>query len=296
MTLERLGRVGVWSGRLQRHPTPEAIAAALEYEEMGLRCLWIPESPGAKDVLTFAAVLLGASDDLIVATGIAIIWARDPVAMMNASRTLADAFPGRFVLGLGVSHRSTAELRGHEYDRPMATMRTYLGAMDAAPFDGHPPDRPAPRVLAALGPRMTALAAEMTDGVHPFLSTPTHVAGARAIVGTAKFIGVEQAIIWTSDPAIARETARENLQRFLAWPNYQRHLLRSGFREIDLANGGSDRLVDEIYAWGDDAAIRKRVQAHLAAGADHVCLQVVPTADTEERSVWRALSPALRDI
>ncbi len=293
MTPVRLGTVGVWSGRLQRLPTPRATAAVVEYEELGYGALWIPESPGGKDVLTFAAVLLGASRKLVVAAGIAIIWIRDPVAMVNASRTLADAFPGRFVLGVGVSHRSTAQMRGHAYAQPLLAMRGYLEKMDKAPFDGHPPDRPAPRLLAALGPRMTALAGELADGVHPFLSTPDHTYRAREILGPDKLVAVEQAIVPSKEAGAARSAARENLHRFLAWPNYRRHLLRLGFDQQDLADGGSNRLVDSVYAWGDDAAIRDRVADHLTAGADHVCVQVIPVEGRDELSTLRALAPTL---
>ncbi|HSF85659.1 MAG TPA: TIGR03620 family F420-dependent LLM class oxidoreductase [Acidimicrobiia bacterium] len=296
MTFDRLGRVGVWSGALKRLPTPQAITLAAEYEDLGFRSLWLPESPGGKDVLTFAAVMLGATRDLAVATGIAIIWVRDPVAMMNASRTLADAFPKRFVLGLGVSHESTALMRGHAYRRPLSMMRSYLEGMDAAPFDGHPPDHPAPRVLAALGPKMTALAGEMADGIHPFLSTPEHVSAAREILGPDKFIGAEQAVVLTTDAESARTAARKNLSRFLAWPNYMNHLKRTGFDEEELANGGSDRLIDRLYAWGDEAKIRQGVRRHLAAGADHVCLQIVPVGNRGEAETVRALAPAVLDL
>lgn len=296
MTFERIGRVGVWSGRLQRQPTSEAIAAVAEYEELGYGSVWIPESPGAKDVLTFAAVLLGASRKIVVATGIAIIWVRDPIAMMNASRTLADAFPDRFVLGLGVSHKSTAEMRGHVYQRPLAAMRAYLEAMDGAPFDGHPPDQPAPRLIAALGPRMTSLAGELTDGVHPFLSTPDHVARAREMVGAEKVICVEQAVVPSEDASIARAVARDNLRRYLVWPNYRRHLRRLGFDVEDLADGGSDRLVDALYVWGDDATVRGRVEQHLSAGADHVCLQVIAIEGKDELTTLRRLAPALVNL
>lgn len=291
-----LGRVGVWSGRLQRRPTPRAIAAVREYEELGFGTVWIPESPGGKDVLTFAAVLLGGSHQVTVATGIAIIWARDPAAMMNASHTLADAFPGRFTLGVGVSHRSTAELRGHRYAQPLAAMRAYLAAMDRAPFDGHSPAHPAPRVLAALGPQMTALAGELADGVHPFLSTPGHTHKARDILGSGKLIAVEQAVVPITDRNEARRAARANLERFLAWPNYRHHLERSGFGEDDLTAGGSDRLVDSVYAWGDDAAIRRRVADHFDAGADHVCVQVVGGSNVDEQETLRTLAPALLDL
>jgi probable F420-dependent oxidoreductase len=292
-TIERLGRVGVWSGRLQRQPTVQAIAAVNEYSDLGYGAVWIPESPGAKDVLTFATVLLGASSDVVIATGIAIMWVRDPVAMMNASRTLADAFPGRFLLGLGVSHRSTAEMRGHDYERPLSQMRAYLEAMDEAPFDGYPPEHPAPRVLAALGPRMVALAGELTEGIHPFLSTPDHVFRSRQTLGPGKVICVEQAVVDAPDPDDARSLARENLSRYLAWPNYRRHLDRLGFTDDDLEGVGSDRLLDALYVFGDAAAVRSRVEDHLSAGADHVCLQVVAREDSAERTVLREIAPAV---
>ncbi len=253
--------------------------------------MWVPESPGGKDDLTFSAVLLGGSPTIPVATGIAILWVRDPVAMMNASRTLADAFPGRFLLGMGVSHKSTAVLRGHEYEKPLAATRAYLNAMDAAPFDGHPPAETPMRVVAALGPRMTALAGELADGIHPFLSTPEHTAAAREIIGSDKLIAVEQGIILASDSEQARAAARANLGRFLRWPNYRNHFLRLGFGEQDFENGGSNRIVDAIYAWGDVDAIAARIAEHQAAGADHVCLQVI-AGGVDEQAALRELAPA----
>ena len=291
--MTQLEKVGVWSGRLQRLPTAEALAAVAEFEALGYGALWVPESPAGKDVLTFAAVLLAGSGNLVVATGIANIWVRDPVAMENAARTLADAFPDRFVLGVGVSHRSTAEQRGHTYARPLTAMRSYLESMDAAPFDGYPPLRRTPRLVAALGPRMTALAGELSDGVHPLLTNPDHTRGAREVLGPTKLIAVEQAVIHETDPIAARQVARENLERFLAWPNYRRHFLRLGFGADDLAAGGSDRLVDAVYAWGDEAAIRRRVGDHLAAGADHVAVQALPTDGGDELTTLQVLAPAL---
>lgn len=286
------GRIGVWSGRLQRRPTAQALEVVDEWGQLGYGMAWIPESPGGKDVLTFAAVLLGGTQRIAVATGIAIIWARDPVAMMNASRTMAEAFPQRFLLGVGISHESTAVLRGHEYRTPLSATRTYLETMDAAPFDGSPPSEPAPTVVAALGPRMIALAGQLADGIHPFLASPEHTHAARDILGPDKIIAVEQGIILASDPAEARGLARTNLGRYLQWPNYRNHFLRLGFEEHDLEDGGSDRLLDAIYAWGDEEAIRARISDHHAAGADHVCVQFVGGA-LDEQEALRHLAPAL---
>lgn len=290
-----LGRVGVWSGGLQRRSTAQAFEAVAEWEQLGYGALWVPESPGGKDVLTFSGVLLAGTTAVPVATGIAIIWARDPVAMMNASRTLVEAFPGRFLLGIGVSHKSTALLRGHQYEKPLSATRAYLEAMNAAPFDGHPPSEPPMKVVAALGPRMTALAGELADGSHPFLSTPEHTAGARGILGSGKLLAVEQGVILTTDADEARIAARANLERFLGWPNYRNHFLRLGFSDDDFADGGSDRLVDAIYAWGDVDAVATRIAEHHAAGADHVCMQVI-AGGMDEGAALRELAPALLTV
>ncbi len=288
-----VGSVGVFSGRLQRRPTGEAVALVNEWEELGYGSVWISESSSAKNVLTFSAILLGGTKRIAVASAIAVIWNRDPTAMMNAGRTLADAHPERFVLGMGVSHRDTASSRGHRYDKPLQAMRVYLEEMDAAPYDGHPPEFPALRVLAALGPKMTALAGEMTDGVHPFLSTPEHTAATRATVGRDSLVAVEQAVLLTTDAEQARTAARGNLERFLRWPNYRRHLARLGFDEDDLQSGGSDRVVDAVYAWGDEAAIQRRVADHLAAGADNVSLQAIPVGEVDEAGTLARLAPAV---
>ena len=260
-----LGKVGIWSGRLTRRPTLEALDLTAEWEQLGYGALWVPESPGGKDVLTVAAILLGETHRMVLATGIAIVWARDPTAMVNAGRALADAHPDRFLLGLGVSHESTALARGHEYRRPLSAMRAYLQAMDAASFDGHPDTATAPRVIAALGPKMIALGGELADGVHPFLSSPDHTCKARKILGPGKLLAVEQGVVLETDPGRARDAARANLERFLRWPNYRKHFHRLGYQDSDLDSGGNDRLIDAIYAWGDVEAIRVRVIEHLAA-------------------------------
>jgi probable F420-dependent oxidoreductase len=266
--------------------------AAIEIDELGFGALWVPESPGGRDVLTYAGVPLGTAPRIPVATGIAIIWVRDPTAAASAARTLAEAFPERFVLGLGVSHRSTAVLRGHEYATPLSAMRSYVESMRSAPYDGYPVDLP-PVVLAALGPKMLRLSGEVTAGAHPFLAPVEHTAQAREILGPDALLAPELGVILTDDAEAARATARSFMERFLVWPNYRRHLERLGFDDGELADGGSDRLIDTVFAWGDEAAIRRRVDDHLAAGADHVAVQPIPAGDGDWLADTRRLAPAL---
>lgn len=287
-----IGSIGLWTGRLQRMEMPAIRDAAAEIDGLGFGALWIPESPGGRDVLTYAGLVLAATTRIPVATGIAIIWARDPITAGSAARTLGEAFPDRFILGLGVSHRSTAVLRGREYATPIAAMASYLTGMREAPYDGHPSELP-PIVLAALGPRMLELSAAETSGAHPFLAPVEHTARAREILGPAPLLAPELGVILTSDAAAARDTARSFMERFLAWPNYRRHLERLGYGEADLAGGGSDGLIDAVFAWGDEAAIRKRVDEHLAAGADHVAVQPIPVGSGDWMDDTRRLAPAL---
>jgi probable F420-dependent oxidoreductase len=287
-----LGRVGAWSGRLQRRPTTEAIEVVNELEELGYGSVWVPESSFGKDVLTFSGVLLGASKSITVATGIAIVWARDPAAMMNAGRTLGDAHPERFLLGIGISHESTAAVRGHDYRRPVRAMREYLQTMRSADFDGHGPQWTPPIVIAALGPRMLQAAAELADGAHPFLTTADHTHAARQALGPDKLLAVEQGVVLGTD-AEARSAARENLTRFLAWPNYRRHFERLGFDDTDFAGGVSDRLIDAVFAVGDEEAVARRVQEHLDAGADHVCLQIVTNEMDQELDAYRRIAQSI---
>ena len=288
-----VGNVGVFSGSLQRRPTGEALELVNEWEELGYGSVWVSESATAKNVLTFSAVLLGGTNQIVVASSIAVIWNRDPTAMMNAGRALADAYPERFVLGMGVSHQDSDAERGHRYDRPLQTMRGYLEEMHAAAYDGHRPEHPAVEVLAALGPKMTALAVELTDGVHPFLTITDHTAAIRAVAGPDSLVAVEQAVLLTEDKGAARTAARRNLERFIRWPNYRRHLGRLGFTADDLAGGGNDRVIDALYAWGDEAAIGRRVAEHLAAGADNVSVQAIPVGDHDEEQTLRRLAPAV---
>jgi probable F420-dependent oxidoreductase len=290
---EQLGRVGLWTRQLDIQPADQLRATLAELEELGWRSLWTWEVFG-REALTNAGLLLGATQRLVIGTGIATIWARDPVAMAAAQRTLAEAYPGRFVLGIGVSHAPIVDARGHRYERPLERMRAYLDAMDAAPWQGPPLREEPARVLAALGPRMLELAAERSAGALTYHAAPEATAWARSILGSGPLLAVEQAVLVEQDPAEARRIGREYIAFYLTLPNYLRAWERAGFGPEELANGGSDRLVDAIVAWGGPDAIAERAQAHLDAGADHVCLNVLD-ADPNALPIgsWRALAPAL---
>jgi probable F420-dependent oxidoreductase len=290
----RLGRVGAWSFDAERLSADDVRAYARELEALGIAALWIPESLGSKEVFAHASLLLGATERLIIATGIANIWARDPVAMANGQRALSEAFPSRFLLGLGVSHAPTIPLRGGgmRYEKPVARMREYLDAMDKAPYTGKPVETA--RVLAALGPKMLQLAAERTLGAHPYFVPVEHTSEARKELGAGPLLAVEQAAVLATDPATARAAARRHMKRYLELPNYANNLRRLGWGDADIGNGGSDALVDAVVAWGDAQAIRARVDDHFARGADHVCVQVIRTDLTAPAALeWRTLAPAL---
>ncbi|CAN5331961.1 TIGR03620 family F420-dependent LLM class oxidoreductase [soil metagenome] len=269
----RLGPVGVWCSQLQWQPATRAQEAVGEIEELGYAALWVGEATG-KEVMTHAAILLASGGRIVVATGIASIWARDPMAMANAGRTLAEAYPGRFVMGLGVSHPFLNEPRDRPYQRPLSAMRDYLEAMDSAPYVGPEADMP-PRLLAALGPKMIELARDRTFGAHPYLVPVEHTALARGILGRGPVLAPEQAVVLEQDPRIARDLARSHLSTYLGLSNYADNLRRLGYEEEDLDRGGSDRLVDALVAWGDVDAILRRVTAHRAAGADHVAIRIL---------------------
>jgi probable F420-dependent oxidoreductase len=289
----RLPPIGVWSQALEFVSAARAQELAAELEELGYGCLWLPEGAG-RDVFAHLALLLSRTNRLIGATGIASIWARDAVAMTGGVKGLTEAFPERVLLGLGVSHRPFVEgLRGHRYDRPLSAMATYLAAMDAAPYLSQRPATPLRRVLAALGPKMLALAAEQTDGAHPYFTPPEHTAAAREIMGAGPLLCPEQAVLLETDPNQARQIARAHTAVYLQLPNYTNNLRQLGFSDDDLEGGGSDRLVDAIVAWGTVDLILARVQAHFDAGADHVCIQALGTGRSIPDAQWRELAPAL---
>jgi probable F420-dependent oxidoreductase len=292
------GPTGVWLGGLAVAPAAVSRPAAAELEELGYSCIWYPEGLGTRESFTNAAVLLGATRRIRVASGIANIWARDPVATANAARVLDDAFGGRFLLGLGVSHPRQVDPRGHTYARPVTRMRAYLEAMDDDPFvspDGAAARRPpVPRVVAALRPPMLRLAAEKAAGAHTFLVPVEHTARARQLLGVGPLLVAEQKVLLEPDPGAARERGRQALRWYLDTPNYLDNLRWLGFSEDDLAGSGSDRLVDALVAWGDEERVLARVREHLEAGADQVAVQPLGgEGDPLGLAVLRALAPAL---
>jgi probable F420-dependent oxidoreductase len=299
--LELGGPIGVWLGPLAVAAADVSRPAAAEAERLGFACIWYPEGLGTRESFTNAAVLLGATARIRVASGIANIWGRDPVATANAVRVLEDAFDGRFLLGLGVSHPRQVDPRGHVYSRPVARMRAYLEAMDDDPFvspDGTSAQRaPVPRVLAALRPPMLRLAAERAAGAHTFLVPVEHTRRARELLGPGRVLVPEQKVLLETDPRAARERARRALGWYLDTPNYLDNLRSFGFEDSDFADGGSGRLVDALVAWGDEERVVARLREHLDAGADQVAVHPLGgDRDPLGLDVLRALAPALTSL
>ncbi|MBC3193755.1 LLM class F420-dependent oxidoreductase [Pseudonocardia sp. C8] len=287
----KLGPLGIWTFRLDLQPMARAREAAAELDELGFGALWVPEAVG-REPFASAALLLSATNRMTVATGIASLYARTAVTMNAGWRTLSEAFPGRFLLGVGVSHRSVVEgaHRGR-YDRPYRTMVDYLDRMDDATFLAAAPPAAPSRVLAALGPRMLRLAAERSAGAHTYFVPVEHTKVARDVLGGDAVLAPAQTVVLETDPVEARRIARGFMQMYLALPNYTENLRRLGWGDDDLAGEGSDGLVDAIVAWGSLDRIADRVQAHLDAGADHVSLQVL-SADRQSLPMpeWRELA------
>ncbi len=268
----QLGRLGVWFFT-DGLAAPEAAAFARRVESLGYSALWLPEAVG-REPFAHAAYLLASTQRLIVATGIASIYARDATAAAQGQNTLAEQSGGRFLLGLGVSHAPMVEeVRGHRYERPVEAMRDYLERMKRAPYVAPAPPEEPPTLIAALGPRMLALAGELARGAHPYLVPPEHTARAREILGRGPWLCTEQKVLLETNPSRARDLARKAVALYLSLPNYRRNLTSLGFSGSDLDDGGSDRLIDAIVAWGDEKAIADRIAAHCDAGADHVCIQ-----------------------
>jgi probable F420-dependent oxidoreductase len=291
-----LGQLGVWTG-MDGMSAAAAAAFAKRVEERGYGALWIPEGRG-RNALVLSSWLLSQTQRLIVATGIANIYGRDAMAMASGQRALAEQSGGRFLLGVGVSHRPTVEgVRGHTYGKPVATMRAYLQAMREASYGAPMPSERPLTVVAALGPRMMALSGEFADGAHPYNTTPDHTAEARQILGPGKLLCPEVWVLLETDRERARSTARQALSRYLQLENYVNGWRRQGFGDDDLAGGGSDRFVDAMVAWGDEGAIRARIRQHWDAGADHVCIQPIRPPDAQEATAERVLdllAPARR--
>ena len=270
-----IGRVGLWTSLLDLHPTTRVKEVVAELESLGWPCVWRPETSG-RDALVSAAVMLEATSTMRIATGIAQIHARHPLTTRAGQKTLHEAYGGRFLLGLGVSHAPSTQARGHDYGRPLSAMRSYLEAMEGAPWRAAPgtqPPPPAPVVLAALGPRMLELARERTAGAHPYFVPVEHTRMARAVLGAGPLLVPEQAVVLAPDRRAARAIGDRHMSQYLSLDNYRNNLRRLGWAEAELAPPGSDSLFDAIVAWGDEAAVAERVRQHVEAGADSVLLQ-----------------------
>ena len=289
----RLGEIGLWTGVLDALTVPQVRDTAAALDAQGWGTLWFGEAYG-REAFTQAHLVLAASTRMTVATGIMNIYGRDATAANAASRTLSAAFDGRFVLGLGVSHAPLVErLRGHDYGKPLAAMRTYLDALEASRYLVADGGAPAPRLIAALGPRMLELARDRADGAHPYLVTPEHTASARQVLGEAPVLAVEQAVVLSDDLDDWRARAHAHLEIYTGLPNYRNSWLRSGFTEDDLVRGGSDRLKGALVPRGLPAGVA-RVREHLAAGATHVCVQVLGADPFDvPHEGWAAYADAL---
>jgi probable F420-dependent oxidoreductase len=289
---ERLGRVGVWTFGFDGR-APSAIAKDVgAIEEAGYPALWIPEGGGSNDVLMNLAWLLGASEHLTVASGIANISAREPDVLARGAGFLRAAYDDRLVLGVGVGHSYTTVRRGIDWDRPLARMRAYLEVMDDASDATAPP-----RLLAALGDGMLRLSADRALGAHTYFVPVEHTAHARDVLGPEPVIAVELGIVPGADTPTALAAARAWAASYLELPNYANNWRRLGFGEDDVTGGGSEELLRAAIAWGDADTICDRVRAHLDAGADHVCVQVLEADDTDtEIAALVALAPELLSV
>lgn len=266
-----IGRIGVWYF-LETMSSADGAAFVQRLEKLGYPAFWIPEALG-REAFAQSAQLLARTERIVIATGIANIWARDPMTMAAGQKTLAEQSGGRFLLGIGVSHQPLVEgLRGHAYRKPVAAMRTYLDRMASAPFLAVGPAEPPTTILGAIRPKMIALAAEKAIGTHTYFVPPEHTANTRRLLGPDKWLCVAQAVILEKDPERARAVARQYMRTYCpALPNYTNNLRELGWTDADFADGCSDRLVDAIVAWGDEGVILARLRAHLDAGASHVC-------------------------
>lgn len=293
MTHPDLGPVGLWTFHLDLRPAAEVRDLVPEIEAMGWGCVWIPEAVN-RDPMVNAALLLSSSERLAVGTGVASIYSRDAMTMAASQLSLSEAFPGRFVLGLGVSHQPMVEsVRGHDYSRPYSAMKGYLERMGHAIYLAPRPEA-THTVLAALGPRMLELAGTAVDGAHPYFVPVEHTSIAREHLGPDAFLAPEQAAVLSTDPDEARAVARGHLAIYLDLPNYTNNLRRLGWGDEDLADGGSDRLVDAIVAWGDEEAVVARIREHQERGADHVAVQLLPLDGVSvPMDGWRRLAAAL---
>jgi len=267
--------LGVWCAT-NVLSAPQLAHLATEVERRGYETLWYPESLSYES-FTMAGYLLARTSELQVASGIANIYARDPVTAAQGHDSLNQLYENRFVLGLGVSHVVLVEgARGHDYKKPVTTMRAYLKGMAEAPIDPTIKQEERAIVLAALGPNMLKLSGDATKGAHPYCVTPEHTAKAREIMGPQAWLCVEQKVILSSDESTVRPIQRQQMARYMALENYCNAWRRLGFTEDDFTGDGSNRFLDAMVVWGDERRVRECIEAHQRAGADQVILQAFP--------------------
>ena len=290
--MREITTTGVWT-HTETMSGADAVALAQKIESLGFGTLWLPETAG-KDPFALIGMLAANTTELRFATGIANIFHRHPGVMKQAAMTLAEQSGGRFILGIGVSHGPmVAGLRGLDYSKPLASMSAYLDGYDASPYMAFPPAEPPKRVLAALGPKMLELARDKADGAHPYWTTPDHTEQARKILGDDKLLLVEQKIVGTTDKDKAHAAAIGAVNMYRTLPNYRNNWLRLGFTDEEI-DANAPRFLDAVVAWGTTEQIKARVQEHLDAGADQVCVQPL---DPENRlgfvdwDVLEALKP-----
>ncbi|WP_250032004.1 LLM class F420-dependent oxidoreductase [Paractinoplanes maris] len=285
--MNNLGRYGIWVSRHIWPQDPNLVAtAALEIESLGYGSVWIGGSP--PDNLDLPESILAATTSLVVGTSIVDIWHSHAETLAAGQERLHEQFPGRFYLGVGSGHAPTAASVGRSYAKPLTQLRAFL-------TDGLRRVPAGELMIAALGPKALATARELTAGALPYLMPPEHTAQARQILGADRLLIPEQKVFLGTDPVVARSVARRVLKPYLSLPNYTSSWRRFGFTDDDLAGEGSDRLVDWAVAWGDAAAVRARVDAHLEAGADQVAVQVLSAQPSPHlpREEWRAVAQAL---
>lgn len=280
-----IGKISVFTF-MDGMSAPESANFVRKIERLGYRMIWYPEAWG-REPFAHAGYLMAKTDSLILATGIANIWVRDPMTTAAAAKTLAEMAEGRFVLGIGVSHRSlVADLRGHDYSKPLSYMRDYITRMKASLYRAVPPKTEPPLVIAAIHPKMLKLAAQEARGTQTYLVTPEHTKRAREVLGKDAWVCVGQITVLERDPSKARAAARKHLEFYMAQANYIRSLKAQGFTDQDIATV-SDRLLDAVIAWGDEERIRKHFDAHIAAGASQICMMPVAADGTtpDERAI-----------
>lgn len=292
-----LGRVGIWSFDLDLQPMAKAQETVVELEELGFKCVWVPEAVG-REPFASCALLLSATKNLTMATGIASMHARSATTMAAGWKTLAERFGDRFLLGIGASHQHLAEkVHQSNYAKPYSSMVEYLDAMDKAVYFAAPPAKQPRRVLAALGPKMLKLSAQRGLGAHPYFVPVEHTAMAREIVGPEALLAPEIAVVFDTNAATARATARSHMATYNRLPNYANNLIRLGWSQDEICGADkmpSDKMVDAIVAWGTLETVVQRITAHLEAGASHVSVQILSSENgVLPKSQWRELASTL---